>query len=92
MAIRKRNGFNLQLMLTRLSKVRTLNADGSMKVSGLGVLDDCESYLRTAIIAKGKSDAFMRRVVSKAIQQEQDLTEESFVKHCNRIASKMEQL
>jgi len=63
-----------------------------MSMSGFGVLDDYESYLRTAIIANGKSDAFMRKVVSKAIRQEQDLTEDSFVKHCNRIASTMEQM
>jgi len=91
MAIRKRDGFNLQLLLTRLSKVRTLNANGSMRTSGFGVLDDYESYLRTAIIGNGKSDAFMRKVVSKAIRQEQDLTEVSFLRHCNRIASIMEQ-
>ncbi|WP_299971785.1 hypothetical protein [uncultured Roseobacter sp.] len=92
MAIRKRKNFNLQLLLTRLSNVRTLNADGSMSISGFGVLDDYESYLRTAVIANGKSDAFMREVVSKAIRQEQNLTEDSFVKHCNRIANRMEQM
>ena len=91
MAIHKRKGFNLQLLLTNLSKVRTINPDGSMSMSGFGVLDDYESFLRTAIVAQGKSDAFMRMVVRKAIQQEQHLTEESFVKHCNRIASMMEQ-
>jgi len=97
MAISKRNGFDLQLLLTMLSKIRTLNADGSMSMSrsmsdSFGVLDDYKGYLRTAIIAKGKSDAFMREVISKAIRQEQDLTEDSFVKHCNRIASTMEQM
>lgn len=92
MTIQKRKGFNLQLLLTGLSEVRTLNADGSIRLSGLGVLDDYESYLRTAIFAKGKSDAFMRKVVSEAIRQEQDLTEGSFINHCNRIASTMEQM
>ena len=91
MAISKRKGFNLQLMLTELSKVRTLNPDGSVSYWGFGVLDDYESYLRTAIIAQGKSDAFMRLVVRKAIRQEQDLSADRFVKHCNRIASIMEQ-
>lgn len=92
MTIRKRNGFKLQLLLTRLSEVRTLNADGSMSISGLGILDDYKSYLRTAITANGKSDAFMREVISKAIRQDKELTEDSFVRLCNRIASTMEQM
>lgn len=90
MAIRKRKDFNLQLLLTKLSKVRTLRPDGSIELPGFGVLDDYESFLRTAIIAQGKSDAFMRRVVRAAIRQEQDLTEDSFLRHCNRIANTME--
>lgn len=87
MIIRKRKGFNIGLMLARLSKVRTLNPDGSISMSGFGVLDEYESFFRTAVEAEGKTDAFVRSVVKKAAHAEQDLTEEKFIRHCNRIAN-----
>lgn len=87
MNIRKRKGFNIEPVLARLSNTRTLNPDGSQSLVHLGALDEIESYLRTSLDTTGTSDAFMRSVVDKAMGEEQDLTEEKFLSHCNRIAS-----
>ena len=91
MAIQKKNGFNIDLMLAKLSDQRTLNADGSISLAGFGTLDKYESFLRTAVVANGKSDAFVGIVVREAMRAEQDLNEKKFIRHCNRIASIKEQ-
>lgn len=84
--LRKKNGFNIELMLSSLSKARTVNPDGSLSFSGLGVLEEFESYFRSSIEIDGKTDAFVHRVVTKAMHAKQDLTEGEFIKHCKRIA------
>ena len=43
--LRKKKGFNIDLMLSSLSKARTVNHDGSLSLSGFGVLEGFESYL-----------------------------------------------
>lgn len=86
MKLNKRKGFNIELMLVRMSKARTLNPDGTISMSGLGVLDEFESYFITAIEIEGKTDAFVRSIIKKAMHAEQDLTEGKFIEHCKRIA------
>lgn len=86
MKIQKRKGFNIELMLVRLAEARTINQDGSISMPGFGMLDEFESYLRTAIVIKGKTDAFVRSVIKKAIHAEQNPTEARFLEHCRRIA------
>lgn len=86
MKIHKKKGFNIQPILDRLSEKRTLNPDGSIQVSGFGLLEEFESYLRTAVAFEGRSDAFARRVVKKAMNAEQRMTEQKFVQHCIRIS------
>ena len=88
MSIKKHKDFNIELILAELSKVRTRNPDGSISIQGFGVLGKYESYLRTSVVAEGKSDAFIRSIVKEAMNAEQDLTEGKFLKHCNRIANK----
>lgn len=87
MTIKKREGFNIELMLAKLSQERTVNPDGSISTPRLGNLDKYESFLRTSIIAEGKSDAFVRSIVKIAVRAEQYLTEDKFIKQCNRIAN-----
>lgn len=91
MKVQKRNGFDIGLMLKKLSELRTLQSDGSIALSGLGTLDKYESYFRTAISVEGKSDAFIGSVVRKAMNAEQDLDEAEFIKHVKRIANIKEQ-
>lgn len=86
MRLRVKTGFNIRPMLERLSDVRTLNPDGSISSSGFGHFEEFESYLRTAIEFEGKSDAFVRRIVKKAIHAEQRMNESRFIEHCKRIA------
>lgn len=86
MKLNKRKGFNIGLMLVRLSEARTLNSDGSISTFGIGVLDEFESYFITAIEIEGKTDAFVRSVIKKAMRAEQNLTEGKFIEHCKRIA------
>ncbi len=86
MKVRKRNGFDIDLKLHQMSKLRTVNADGSIGMKGFGVLDEFESYLRTAIEIEGKTDAFVRRVIAKAMHEEQNPTEASFIKNCRKYA------
>lgn len=86
MKLNKRKGFDIGPMLRRMSKVRTLNPDGSMSMSGFVVLDEFESYFRTAIEIEGRTDAFVRSIVKKAMHAEQDMTESKFIEHCRRIA------
>ena len=88
MKIRVNKGFKLDLMLAKLSEERTLNSDGSVRISGFGLLDEYKSYFLTAISAEGQSHAFLRSVVGQAINAEQNLNESTFLKHCNRIANK----
>lgn len=86
MKIRKKDGFNIQPILDRLSEARTLNPDSSIQISGFSLLEEFESYLRTAIEFEGKTDAFVRRVIKKAIRAEQRMTAHRFVEHCRRIS------
>ncbi|NBD29772.1 MAG: hypothetical protein GVY31_07025 [Alphaproteobacteria bacterium] len=86
--LRKKKGFNIDLMLSSLSKARTVNHDGTLSLSGFGVLEEFESYLRSSIEIDGKTDAFVRKVVKKAMHAKQDLTEGEFIKHCKRSAVK----
>jgi hypothetical protein len=86
--LRKKKGFNIDLMLSSLSKARTINPDGSLRLSGFGVLEEFESYFRSSIEIDGKTDAFVRTIVKKAMHTKQDLTEGEFIKHCKRIAYK----
>lgn len=88
MKVSTRNGFNVELMLKRLSEARTLNSDGSMGVLGLGVLDEFESYLRTAIEIEGKTNAFVSIIIKNAMHAEQNMTLGSFINHCKRISQK----
>ena len=87
MTFKKRNRFNIELMLAKLSQERTVNPDGSISTPGFGYLAKYESFLRTSIVAEGRSDAFIRNVVSAAVRAERDLTEDKFLKHCNKIAN-----
>lgn len=87
MTFKKRKNFNIELILAKLSQERKVNPDGSISTPGFGYLNRYESYLRTAIVAEGKSDSFIRNIVSAAVRVEQHLTEDKFVKHCNRIAN-----
>lgn len=87
MKVRVKTGFNIQRILERLSEVRTLNPDGSISFSGFDVfLDEFESYLRTAIEFEGKTNAFARRIVRKAMHAEQKMNESRFIEHCKRIS------
>lgn len=86
MTITTKKDFKIEILLAKLSEERILNADGSISMSGFGTLDKFESYLRTAISARGISDALIRSVVKEAINAEQNLTEKTFLKHCNKIA------
>ena len=47
--LRKKKGFNIDTMLSSLSKARTVAPDGSLKLSGFGVLEEFESYFRSSI-------------------------------------------
>lgn len=76
-------------MLRRLAQERSLSADGSIAVRGFGVLDEYESFFRTAITAEGTTDAFLRVVINRAINQEQELTKERFLDLCRDIANKL---
>ena len=87
MSIKKRKGFNIGLMLAKLSTERTLNPDKSISMQNFDVVDKYVSFFTTSIVAKGKSDAFFRNVAEDAMNAEQDLTEGKFIKHCNRIAN-----
>lgn len=87
MSIKKRKGFNIGLMLAKLSTERTLNPDKSISMQNFDVVDKYVSFFTTSIVAEGKSDAFVRNVVKDAMNAEQDLTEGKFIKHCNRIAN-----
>ena len=87
MSIKKRKGFNIGLMLANLSTERTLNPDKSISMQNFDDVDNYVSFFTTSIVAKGKSDAFFRNVVEDAMNAEQDLTEDKFIKHCNRIAN-----
>lgn len=89
MQIKKKNGFNIQMILDKLSKSRTIQSDNSIRISGFGVMEEIESFLRTAIVSEGSTDAFIRKVVKKAARAEQDLTEHTFLLHCNRISNTM---
>ncbi|MCF6305125.1 MAG: hypothetical protein L3J33_07130 [Rhodobacteraceae bacterium] len=91
MAIKKRKGFDIGLMLAKLSEDRTLNPDVTISPKGLDTWDKCESFLRTAVVENGKSNAFVGSVVREAMSAEQDLNEQKFIEHCNRIASIKEQ-
>ena len=84
--LRKKNGFNIQLMLSALSKTRKVNPDGSLVLSRFGVLEEFERYFISAIEIDGKTDAFLKKVVEKAMNERQDLTEGDFIGACKRIA------
>ncbi len=84
--LRKKKGFDIELMLSSLSKARTVNPDGSLSLLGIGVLEEFESYFISSIEIDGKTDAFVRRIVKKAMHTKQDLTEGEFIKQCKRIA------
>lgn len=84
--LRKKNGFNIDLMLSSLSKARTVNPDGSLTFPGFGTLEEFESYFRSSIEIDGRTDAFVRRIVKKAMHAKQDLTEAEFIRNCKRIA------
>lgn len=86
--LRKKKGFNIDLMLSSLSKARTVNPDGSLSLSGFGVLEEFESYFRSSIEIDGKTDAFVRKVVKKAMHAKQDSTEAEFINNCKRVAVK----
>jgi len=87
MSIKKRKGFNIGLMLAKLSTERTLNPDKSISMQNFDVVDKYVSFFTTSIVAEGKSDAFVRHVVKDAMNAEQDLTEGKFIKYCNCIAN-----
>ena len=87
MSIKKRKGFNIGLMLAKLSTERTLNPDKSISMQNFAVVDKYVSFFTTSIVAERKSDVFVRNVVEDAMNAEQDLTENKFIKHCNRIAN-----
>lgn len=84
--LKKKKGFNIELMLLSLSKARTVNPDDSLSLTGFRVLEEFESYFRSSIEIDGKTDAFVRRIVKKAMHAKQDLTEGEFIKYCKRIA------
>lgn len=86
MIVNKRRNFNIQIILDRISEERTILPNGGRSVTGFGVLDDFESYLRTAISIEGKTDAFVRSVVAEAMHEKQHMTEDYFIKSCSRIA------
>jgi hypothetical protein len=86
MQIREKKGFNIKLVLDRLSQSRELKSDGSISISRFGLLEDYEAYLRSAIEFKGKTDAFARRVVRKAMSSEQEMNPDRFIEHCRRIS------
>lgn len=86
MKVRVKKGFNVEPVLRRLSEARTLNSDGSIALQDLGVLKDFESYFLTATEFEGKTGAFVRRIVKKAMNAEQNMTVGKFVSHCRRIA------
>lgn len=86
MIVNKRKNFNIQIILDRISEERTVLPNGSRSIKGFGVLDDFESYLRTAINIEGKTDAFVRSVVAEAMHEKQHMTEDYFIKSCSRIA------
>ena len=87
MTIRKKKGFNIQPILEKLSEIRKINDDGSVSLSGFGLLDEFESYLTTAVFAKNQTDSFVRQVVKKAMNTEQEMTEGTFLGHCNSVAT-----
>ena len=92
MSIKKRKGFNIGLMLAKLSTERTLNPDKSISMQNFDVVDKYVSFFTTSIVAEGKSDAFVRNVVKDAMNAEQDLTEGKFIKQfipeLNMLSSK----
>lgn len=88
MKLQVKKGFNIEPMLERLSEERTLNPDGSISLKGFSVLEEFESYLRTAIDFEGKTDAFAREIIKKAMRAEQRMNTNSFLEHCRRISRK----
>lgn len=89
MSVKRKKDFNIDLMLKRLSEQRTINDDGSIGFNGFGVLDEYETYLRTAIEIHGETDAFVSRVVRKAMNAQQLMTSEIFLGHCTRILNQL---
>jgi len=90
MKVGKRRNFDIELMLRRMSRIRHLNPDGTISMQGFGSLDEYESYLRTAIEIEGKTDAFVRKVIKKAMHAEQNLSEPSFINYCKDIARELD--
>ncbi len=90
--IEVRKGFKLQVALDAISRTRTLNSDGSMSIPNFTALDYWESYLASAMYAEAKSEAFIRKVIAKAIKTTQDLAADQFTKDARRIANRLEQI
>ncbi|WP_106743781.1 hypothetical protein [Yoonia maritima] len=88
--IEARKGFDLSVALNAISSARTINGDGSISLPSITAMDKWESYLASALIARGKSDAFIRSVVGRAIKAKQDLSIGEFLKDCRRVAHELE--
>ncbi|MDG1532720.1 MAG: hypothetical protein P8Q99_15390 [Paracoccaceae bacterium] len=90
MTIKKKKGFNIDFMLEKFSETRKINVDGSTSTRDPSLIWKYESYFMTALEARGKSDAFMSIIIKEALRAEQVLNEQSFIRHCNRLANTKE--
>jgi hypothetical protein len=88
--IEKKSGFDLNLALAEVSKIREIHADGSMTTQQLGALDEWMSYFRSALFSRGKTQAFMNVVIKKALRASQKMSEEEFMREAKKTASIMD--
>lgn len=85
--VSKKENFKLDLMLSRLSAARKILPDRSISFTKLGEIDQYESYLRSAIVIEGMSDAFSSAIIKEAMNAEQNFTSEQFIARCRQIAT-----
>lgn len=86
-SFRKRKRFDLGLILERLSEDRKLSPDGSISYKGFGVREAYVSFLTSAVETDGLTDAFVSGVVGTVLNDKQRLSEEDFIKACNRLSN-----